>query len=90
MKKSKKKLERLRLIDVIENWREVEGLSEEDDTPGDMIDELLEGYAKSFGSFIEAMISPNYRDNVMAQFIAHMHEGRGDWKSYKENGEDEE
>ena len=78
----KKKVVRLRLIDVLENWKEVEGLTDADDSPEEMIDEFLTDYAKSFGSFIEAMINPNYRDNVMAQFIAHMHEGRGDWRQH--------
>jgi hypothetical protein len=85
----KKKVERLRLVDVLENWREAEGLTGDDDSPEEMIDEVLTTYAKSFGSFIEAMINPNYRDNVMAQFIAHMHEGRGDWRQHLEGGEDE-
>lgn len=82
---SKKKLERLKLIDVLENWKEVEGLTDADDTPGEMIDELLREYAKGFGSFIEAMINPNYRENVMAQFVADMHEGRGDWRQHLED-----
>ena len=80
-----KKLERLKLVDVLENWREVAGINSDDEsTPGELIDEFLKEYGMAVGSFIEAMTSKHYRDNVMAQFIADMYEGRADWKSYVE------
>lgn len=84
MSKSKKKVERLELIDVLDNWREVAGFSEDDDTPAEFIEEFLKEFAVGFGSFIEAFTGPNYRENVMAQFIADMHEGRGDWRQHLE------